>query len=368
MIRQDRWLSFLSGVRLSPKRVLLWIGAIVAASVCGYLALPVSFIVYSAPFGLEQLLFRTDYLFNVLPYSLCLAFWFVEVALLFLPLLGTGRKQMVRLAIVAYVILPVALYSLIGVISVLDNRWPAEAVGPEPDLVSDSLLLPRGVQVVEIKWSTDGRFLAINAQPSPASDAKEGVIAVLEVDGGDKIAQIPSTGHGLFWDEKSSLWSLAGDQWDVYTAPFMEKHEVSLGYVGEQNHLLAYEKWDFEPNEELLAVAEPDSDRSVWTIQLWKKATPLYEVDLKPKHDWEYGPRDLELLFSPDGAYLALVVSGWIGYEQPGPDELWVLGVSTGQLNLLHEGKTNGWQIFDSPVQDLSPSWSPTKRDGLWWF
>lgn len=361
MIQHNSKLGLVFGIRPYLKRVLLWIGAIGIASLVGYLALPYSLVIWIPPFALENVLFGTAYLSNMLSSSL--ASWFIEVGLLFLPLLGRGKKQVVRLVIAAYIILPIIVYGLVGIVSAIDNRLPGEVAGPEPDLVSDALPLPEALHIAGMKWSPDGRFIAIGMYVNSNSQGR--VIFLFEVDTGDEAAQIPGGGPNLFWSKDNRLWILAGNHWEVYSEPFTQKQLVPLGYENEEDEPLAYKKWAFSPDSQILAVAEADWEEKVWNIRLWKGAAPLQNVRLKPRYD-EYGdggPRDLELFFSQNGAYLALVISGWLGYEQPGPEELWVLDVGTGNLRFLHEGKTKSWKFFDYETQDVTLSWSPTAEE-----
>jgi hypothetical protein len=50
-------------------------------------------------------------------------------------------------------------------------------------------------------------------------------------------------------------------------------------------------------------------------------------------------------------------MSGWISYEQEGPEEMWLLDIPKRRVKFIHEGKTTGWQLWDYSTQSLSPTW-----------
>jgi hypothetical protein len=92
-------------------------------------------------------------------------------------------------------------------------------------------------------------------------------------------------------------------------------------------------------------------------VTVWRAGKELCQLDVHPRHPGS-GRGVSELAFSPDGTRLALTVTGWVGYEADGPDELWILDVDSGTLRFLHAGKTKEWQLWDYPVQSLTPSWT----------
>lgn len=67
---------------------------------------------------------------------------------------------------------------------------------------------------------------------------------------------------------------------------------------------------------------------------------------------------------SPSGNLLAVVFSGWVGYEQPGPEELWLVDMQKQTASYVHRGKCRWWQIFDCDTQQIDPSWS-AKEDSI---
>ncbi len=75
-----------------------------------------------------------------------------------------------------------------------------------------------------------------------------------------------------------------------------------------------------------------------------------------PHEDGHRSPSSLK--FSPSGRFLAAVVRGWLGYESPGPEELWLVDVEKRHVSHLHNGKDRWWQIADGDIQSLDPSWT----------
>lgn len=326
------------------ERIVLWLGITFLISVCGVILLPIALVLSTLPFELENTLFGTSYLFNVLPHLLTFAYWPIEIGWLLFPLLGVNKAQRLWLASISYIVFPLILYASLGIVSMADKHGPRETVGPVPIVVKDSLPV-QGVHT--LKWSPDGQLIALMA--------RDKVVNILDVETWSEISQIDQAPN-LTWSADNRLWILAEDHWDVYERPYTSIEQLPLGYERKDS----ISRMSFEPNSQTLAVVELSDDKKFWLISIWREGVPVYTVTLRPR----YGTRDwMQLSFSPDGNSLMLVMSGWMNYEQPGPEEMWLLDVSKGKVRFIHEGKTNAWQIWDYSVQRLSPAWGRTSDE-----
>jgi hypothetical protein len=349
-----------------PRWLIATAALTICLVLCGIVTFPVSVPLFSAPYALEDALFGTAYLYNALPFGSDLILIPIPIGLLLLPLLGRSRWQALLLAGIAYIVLPVALFSFIGFLSFLSSRWPSETYGPVPKLLSDALPLEAAWSITTMKWSPDGRFIAIGADTNPdyyGFDGRQPIVILVDSETGQSIVQISEALYPV-WASDNRLWVLSRNHWRSYAEPFAEAELIDLGYEREKDHPFDYKLWAFDPDTQTLAVAEPSEEPSEWHIHIWQGGTPTYQVELQPRNRAiDGGNRGLELSFSPTGTHLALVVSGWIAYEQPGPEELWLLEIAEGELKFLREGKTKAWKLWDYEVQDLNPYWSPDGKE-----
>jgi WD40 repeat protein len=67
--------------------------------------------------------------------------------------------------------------------------------------------------------------------------------------------------------------------------------------------------------------------------------------------------------FSPNCQYFYLVLYGDIAPEFIATEELWLLDVGDQSFKLTVTGRIERYPWFDSPVQDVRPSWSPDGRE-----
>ena len=213
-----------------------------------------------------------------------------------------------------------------------------------------------------LEWSPYGKYIALGGSVGSLKaplQIRQGIV-IVSVDSRRIVARIPTSwfaAQQFKWSKDGRLWIVAGDGWDVYAAPFGAKTHIVGNFPQFKN---SDERDSFEhsltfaPNSQTAALLPYKDDLSdELKIEIWKQGQPFYNVQLKPHTE----VRSLGTpLFSPDGSFLALTVSGWVASEVSGAEELWLLDLKTRRLRLLHEGKAEfGW---DNDVQSLTPAWS----------
>jgi len=163
-----------------------------------------------------------------------------------------------------------------------------------------------------------------------------------------------------FWGRDDSLWVWSDNDWAVYSPPFAEFQIRQSGYKGSSEYPFHLSIWDFCARAERLAVATLADRSTEWKIAVYEKGSHLFDVGITPKDPPnDYGDRAPVLSFSPDGARLAAVFSGWIARESPAPEELWFVDVASRGARHVHSGKQKWWQIVDCDTQSLTdPSWA----------
>ncbi|BCM90018.1 hypothetical protein IAD21_01869 [Abditibacteriota bacterium] len=164
------------------------------------------------------------------------------------------------------------------------------------------------------------------------------------------------------WDNRNRLWAPHGNGWDVWQAPWRTSTRVEAHIPRQVWNDTGKSLEAFEPNFQTVACFSSGSPIS---IQLWRKGKHLFDANIALGAS-ESGERLESVEWSPEGQQLAFSLGGWVGYEQEGAHELWVLDVASQKLRLVARGAVEGWVMVDRATQDTDPAWS---RDGktLFW-
>ena len=222
--------------------------------------------------------------------------------------------------------------------------------------------LPFALAPRELSWSPDGKYIALGGSVGSMKAPRQisqGVVVVAansrRIVARFKVPE--SAAQEFYWSADGRLWVAAGDGWNVYEAPFRAKirhlaNSPKLKNVDERVDFNNGPQADPD-NRFSVSLHDWDEEASSFKVEVRKQGRPFYDVALKPHSEVSdlSGP-----YFSPDGSMLALTVSGLIGIESEGAEELWILDLKTRQLRFLHGGKAEfGW---DNAVQSLRPVWS----------
>ncbi len=270
-------------------------------------------------------------------------------------------KRKPRLFILALAV-PLLLW---GAAKVYRNFFDSKPAPQQITLDSPQVLvanLPFALTPRELEWSPDGKYIALGGSVGSLKaprQIRQGVV-VVSADSRRIIACFKvsdSATQEFYWSADGRLWIVAGDGWDVYAAPFGAKTHVAGNSLRFKH---SDERADFDNgpqadpgNRFSVSLHDWDKKNDSFKIEVRKHGQPFCDVALKPRSE----VRDLGgPYFSPDGSMLALIVSGLVGIESEGAEELWILDLKTRRLRFLHEGKAEfGW---DNAVQSLRPAWS----------
>lgn len=254
------------------------------------------------------------------------------------------------------IIAATCMFGLLGYAAFSVPKLFRESIGPTPTPLYPAVPLDGARAIEKIRWSPSGAFILIEAATDTgASYPTKGFVVVLDLANRSVAARIESARHAS-WGADDSVWVWSDDQWNVFAPPFQSSVIWDSGYGEEPNG------FDLNTRSERLAVAEYSEASEDWTIRVFENAKESFALQLKPKYTNSFGMmRRPSLTFSPSGRWIAIVISGWVGYEQPGPEELWLVDVEEQHLSHLHTGKYKWWQIFDADTQSLEPSWTPSE-------
>lgn len=117
--------------------------------------------------------------------------------------------------------------------------------------------------------------------------------------------------------------------------------------------------------EKDLIVAEGFGSERFW-LKYWQNEE-LVETIHFTSEQWPglvegYEPI-VRLHFSPSCDQVALISSGWFGYESLSQEELWLLDIPAHTFERVVLGKTlKRSMVADYPVQDVDPDWSPDEE------
>lgn len=264
-------------------------------------------------------------------------------------------RRGVRIAIVA-----VATCCVIYVLSQALFR-PREANGPQPTTLYASVPLDGATNIKKLKWSPSGRYVLIEAVTirTYSSDPKDGLLVV--VSAADRTVAYRKSGvRHAFWGKDDSLWIWNANDWLVHSPPFTSCAEVKSGYGRKSERPFDHHPWDFAPNSKRLAVATHAVGTDDWRVHIYEDGHESFALTLTPKNP-NGDQRTPNLKFSPSGSLLAVVFTGWIGHEQSGPEEFWLLDVDRQSASHLHSGKIRWTQLVDCDAQCLDPSWSSSE-------
>jgi len=100
---------------------------------------------------------------------------------------------------------------------------------------------------------------------------------------------------------------------------------------------------------------------NAWELTIWESQTAIdsYRVYSPQWAKARLPPHLGNLTFSPSCQYLAFTLRGWVYYEGEGQEELWLLDLPDHDLGLALRGRWAAIRIWDYPVQNVAPSWSP---------
>ncbi|MDA8018689.1 MAG: hypothetical protein MPN21_14705 [Thermoanaerobaculia bacterium] len=256
------------------------------------------------------------------------------------------------------IISTVCMLGLLLYVFFLVATYSSESVGPTPTLLYPAVPLGEAVSVEKISWSPSGAFILIETEDGSRSGyPKVGPVVVLDLANRSVVARIEGAQHA-WWGADDSIWVWTDDNWNVYASPFHSPVPWDSGY-GEQPY-----RFDLNTRSERLAVAEFVDVSENWAITVFENAKESFAVRLTPKYRNPYptgSMRSPSLTFSPSGRFLAVVISGWVGHESSGPQELWMVDVKEQRLSHVHTGKYKWWQIADADTQSLHPSWTASE-------
>ncbi|MEM7034993.1 MAG: hypothetical protein AAF629_35970 [Chloroflexota bacterium] len=298
-----------------------------------------------------------------------------------LPLLGTGFKQKLLIGTVTYGLIPGAfLLSIYLHLSPYKQQQIQAHVDTNPALKRFYLPLSKDSLVDQTIWSPNGEYIAL------AIDVNDNffTIVVNATTGEEVIRTIGS--YRIKWDHQNRLWKYMGNGWRIYDpvieakrpnkpagAPFLEdtcetakqlfvdcdiffaKHVDELDLVASPAR---YQAWDFHIEKRRLIVAKKHA-QDAWVFRLWDNNNLMGEVPFTPIYKED---RALSLWLSPNGQFATIKLDGWIGYETPGPEELWLLDIKKQEMSFIQKGMTKGWQLWDYDVQGLETTWFPDNQ------
>jgi len=235
---------------------------------------------------------------------------------------------------------------------------PREAIGPPPTTLYPAVPLDGATNIKKIEWSPSGAFILIEAVTASYDSSKpgDGLLVVLDPAGKTVVSRLPGMRHA-FWGRDDSLWVWAANDWSVYSPPFKSHTLVESGYSGESECAFDSQPWAFAANPNSLAVAEHVDDTDDWNVRIYENGRESFTSRLTPQYA-NGSQRHPGLTFSPSGRLLAVVFRGWVAYETPGPEELWLIDLSSRSARHIHSGKSRWWQIADCDTQRLAPAWS----------
>lgn len=278
---------------------------------------------------------------------------FVLFGVLFAPLLASSRRRFLVLTVCVYLGIPAGLLMASKTIHYIQSPQSIELRAPEvliDELPFDDF--PRSLQ-----WSPSGKYIAVSGSTDFYTNHTHEAFLV-EFDKKRVVARIPDA-HDCFWSTNDILWIHSTNNWRLYAAPTFEMQAGDARLPSSRHVDPAPESWTFRPDKRLLAEVLPHGDEAK-KLSVWRGHDLLWEKEFTPRSPGSQ--RKAGLSFSPSGDYVAIVVTGWIAYEQPGAEELWLVNLDTGEIRFLYEGRKKDWFIWDYPVQAVRPSWSPDEQ------
>ena len=248
-----------------------------------------------------------------------------------------------------------------------------------PEVLIPQAFLTKSVKLKSepflIQWSPSSRWLLIRAKDEAA------LLELADPARLQRITPVPDERNEIAWSQDSRLWVRTANGWVVYSpgnsnpARFpWQKPNVPLkeveGKPDSSGNDLLPPNWVFAPDlKTTVTLTQRSSMRTRGNTSFyeddyrlvgWRGGKRQFERTFKPKHTGsarQVGFGD----FSPDGRRVALVVTGWEAYEQPGQEEIWVLDLESHELSFLCEGKTGfSWwpsDWWDYHVQRGFQSW-----------
>ena len=241
----------------------------------------------------------------------------------------------------------------------------SERVGPSPTLVYPAVPLDGANSVEKIRWSPSGDLILIEAAAlSGSTEPRHRLVVVLDLATRSVAARVPGA-RLASWGPEDSLWVWTAEDWEVYAPPFRSATVWESGYGAFAKHDYGTDSWDLSTASGRLAVAtgteapidEYPAGGDDWNITVFEHGKESFAVQITPEYA-NGSMRKPSLTFSPSGRLLAVVISGWLGYESPGREELWLVDVEERRVAHVHNGKNRWWQLADGDIQSLDPSWS----------
>lgn len=179
--------------------------------------------------------------------------------------------------------------------------------------------------------------------------------------------------YDLSWTNENTLWMWDCENDDAVTVDIESGkviHEKPAATSNEETYIKI-----FEPNgknktiaqcpEESLSVRGGSIQKGKYEIALWKGEKVITTFPFSsPQWADDEGSPDSYAAFSPNCEYFYLVLYGDFGPETFAAKELWLLDVRNKSFKLAFTGrKEESYALFDVPVQDVVPSWSPDNQE-----
>jgi|SRR5688572_700326 len=261
-------------------------------------------------------------------------------------MIGTGKGKFNKILIIVPILLcvlctaPLCLDTFITFSRNLFAPQTKQFDSPQPHLLQE---FPNGVY--KLHWEEDASHITINIGNSTSFNP----------DTPDTIADFNlETGETIFYEETNP-----NDQ-------SLQPEVISqLGINTESEY------WALCPEKNLVVAAGGFEDEQYW-LKYWKNYE-LVNTFFFSSQQWpaDYPTPDVSLEFSPSCRKASLILSGWIYYEGDGREELWLLDTSSQTLERLIKGKKPVFALWDYPVQQVTPGWSPDEDKfvfGGWTF
>jgi hypothetical protein len=179
--------------------------------------------------------------------------------------------------------------------------------------------------------------------------------------------------YDLSWTNENTLWLLNCQNDSAVTVNIQSgkiSHERPATTSAEETYIKI-----FEPNGKNKMIAQCTAQSLA--IRGGSTRTGKYEISLRrdekiiatftfssPQWEGVDGAPDSFAAFSPSCEYFYLVLYGDFGPESFATKELWLLDIRNKSFELALTGRQEeSYALFDVPVQDVVPSWSPDNQE-----
>ena len=198
-------------------------------------------------------------------------------------------------------------------------------------------------------------------------------------------SDISSGAHSIYWSDDGSLIFVIGTDSQVsneYPDNFMMTVDASSGEILDERRVtddFDFEKeynitsqfseideertlWDTCPSKDLMIIGR-ELPGTAWDLELWQAATVIDTFRLDSDQwsglDSAFRPYPAGAALSPTCEHFAVGLYGWIYWEGDGQEELWLVDLPDRSIQRVLKGRWTFSRLWDYPVQDIDPSWSP---------